>query len=169
MDSSHKGPLSKSGLAYCQFDPNISMIFQSKLKYFHSRKYIWNCRLPKVDQFVFWYYKTDQFVSASMCSTKPTQSKAETKHLPEVVSWFSPNVFIDLSDNPLPCRPNLAIPTAVTTACRLVSSCISPRYPWLVRVCGPRRSCLRMCGLDLMKEWKFLMGRLHASPDMHGW
>ena len=42
-------PISKPVLAYCHLDSweQISMKFKSEFYHFHSRKCIWNCRLPK--------------------------------------------------------------------------------------------------------------------------
>ena len=42
-------PLSKPMQGYCQLDPEeqTSVKFESKYDAFHSRKCIWNCRLPK--------------------------------------------------------------------------------------------------------------------------
>ena len=42
-------PLPEPMLAYCQLDSyeHISVKFESESNHFHSRKWIWNCRLPK--------------------------------------------------------------------------------------------------------------------------
>ena len=57
-------PLSEPMLTYCQLDSceQISVKFESELYHFHSRKWIWNCRLPKWPPFCpmgelirFWY------------------------------------------------------------------------------------------------------------------
>ena len=42
-------PLPESMMAYCRLDSweQISVKFKSEFYYFHSRKCIWNCRLPK--------------------------------------------------------------------------------------------------------------------------
>ena len=42
-------PLPEPMLAYCQLDSweQISVNFESELYHFHSRKFIWKCRLPK--------------------------------------------------------------------------------------------------------------------------
>ena len=47
-------PLSKPMLTYCQLDPkeHISMKFNLKFKYFHSRKCVWTCRLQNGSHFV---------------------------------------------------------------------------------------------------------------------
>ena len=47
-------PLSEPMLTYCQWDPKeyISMKFYLQLKYFHSRKWDWTCRLWYGDHFV---------------------------------------------------------------------------------------------------------------------
>ena len=46
-------PLSERMLYYCQLDPQeqISVKLFSKFKYFHSRKFIWKCRLENVGHF----------------------------------------------------------------------------------------------------------------------
>ena len=47
-------PLSEPMLTYCQLDPkeHISMTYCLKLKYFHSRKCVWTCRLRNGGHFV---------------------------------------------------------------------------------------------------------------------
>ena len=72
-------PLSKPMLKYCQLDPkeNITMKFNLKLKYFHSRKCIWTCHLWNGSHFVRgrWvnFCLAFQFLSATPLS-RPTFS-----------------------------------------------------------------------------------------------
>ena len=78
-------PLSEPMPTYYQLDPmeHNSMKFYSKFKYFHSRKYIWSCRLWNGSHFVqgemslhSWLFCTDFLV---VCHTTITfKSRAET-------------------------------------------------------------------------------------------
>ena len=70
-------PLPEPMLAYCQLDSLglISMKFEWELCHFHSRKCIWNCRLPKWRPF---YPEGDELMSYSSYETTRTWRVMET-------------------------------------------------------------------------------------------
>ena len=78
-------PLPEPVLAYCQFDSweQISVKFKSEFYHFHSRKCIWNCRLPKWRPF---WPVGDELIFVSWL----WQSLATINHIPE--SWASKDI-----------------------------------------------------------------------------
>ena len=75
-------PLTEPMLAYCQFDSweQISVKLESEFYNFHSRKRIWNCRLPKWrpfcpggDELMHWLLNKDggswQRAFSNICNT----------------------------------------------------------------------------------------------------